>query len=256
MRIFKKTWFMLLMCIVFPPLGIFLIWKNKLFAKKPRIILTVVSVILLALYYIPTGDEALVEEADEPETKVEQQAQENINEDISATEEKIEVDPIVESKGESENVSDNNSNDIEENNEIKKTDEEITTSNLEVMMKKIYPNEQIILGEFAEDDFVVLQMTEAPFFTPDKTALRKIAIGFLKGFNTKYENISKEKYYINIEVPGVDKYGNDTFVQAVTYTISKESIRKLNYKNIQNNYQFDLLDNVCDSVVYIRGIED
>jgi len=207
------------MCIVFPPLGIFLIWKNKLFTKKPRIILTVVSVILLALYYIPTGDETLVKEADESETKVEQQAQEKNSEDIDVTEEKIEVDPIVES--------DDESNDIEENNEIKKTDGEITTSNLEVMMKKIYPNEQIILGEFAEDDFVVLQMTEVPFFAPDKTALRKIAIGFLKGFNTKYENISKEKYYINIEVPGIDEYGNDTFIQAVTYTISKKVLENL-----------------------------
>lgn len=246
MKIFNKTWFMLLMCIAFPPLGIYLIWKNKLFTKKPRVIITVISVLLLGFYLIPTGEESMKDVNDSLETEIDQE--QSVENDTDET--------VTEVDNEQEVEADNSTEAIEEKTEIIKTDEAITTSNLEEMMKKIYPNEQIILKEFEDDDFAVLQMTEVPLFAPNKTTLRKITIAFLKGVNTKYENLAKDKYYINIEVPGTDEYGNDTFIHAATFTISKESIRKLNYENIQDNYQFDLLDTVCETVFFNPGVEE
>ncbi|MFC4682890.1 hypothetical protein [Exiguobacterium sp. s149] len=54
MRIFEKTWFVILTLIFFFPLGLFLMWKYEKFNKVARIIVTVV--IGLAAFSTFTGD--------------------------------------------------------------------------------------------------------------------------------------------------------------------------------------------------------
>ncbi|MCA0993493.1 hypothetical protein [Pseudalkalibacillus hwajinpoensis] len=47
-RFYQKAWFMWVFLIIFPPVGIFLLWKQKIFKKPTRFILTTVGVLYFA----------------------------------------------------------------------------------------------------------------------------------------------------------------------------------------------------------------
>lgn len=268
-ELFKKKWFVTLLCFLFWPLGIFFLWKNKFYKKKIRIILTTFSLLFLIFLSIP-GNEAIEEEKkaaeiesqqtitnNEKEKQVDNEAKKSDNQDeeISNNDEnhKTEFENKEEKNQEKDTETKEKSEDeLEENNKIEITEDKMTTKTLTTMMEKIYTTKQIVLDEFAEEDFVVLKITETPAFGISKTRLRKIALTFLKNINYKYKKLHQDKYYINIKVPGIDEYGNDTYVQVVTYTITKESIRKLNYENIFNRGQYKLLDGACKNTVYVH----
>lgn len=75
---YQKTWFILLMLLIFPPVGIFLLWKFGSFGKPVRIVLTVVSALIFFANFIggsndvaeepasPTPTETIAEEPEEP----------------------------------------------------------------------------------------------------------------------------------------------------------------------------------------------
>ncbi|WP_371017972.1 hypothetical protein [Pseudalkalibacillus sp. JSM 102089] len=47
-RFYQKAWFMWVFLIIFPPVGIFLLWKHKIFKKSTRFVLTAVGVLYFA----------------------------------------------------------------------------------------------------------------------------------------------------------------------------------------------------------------
>ena len=47
-RFYQKAWFMWVFLIIFPPVGIFLLWKHKIFKKPTRFVLTTVGVLYFA----------------------------------------------------------------------------------------------------------------------------------------------------------------------------------------------------------------
>lgn len=52
---YKKKWFLWVMLLFFPPLGIFLLWKNSNFKKKTKLILTGAFAVYSVLLYTPTN---------------------------------------------------------------------------------------------------------------------------------------------------------------------------------------------------------
>ena len=54
-RFWNKTWFAWLMLFVFWPIGIFLLWKNQLYGKLPRIVITVLFCLIgLTSWFMPS----------------------------------------------------------------------------------------------------------------------------------------------------------------------------------------------------------
>lgn len=49
-KLYKRSWFLWLMLIFIPPIGIILLWVNKKYSKVIRIILTVIFLIWLIIY--------------------------------------------------------------------------------------------------------------------------------------------------------------------------------------------------------------
>lgn len=80
---YQKTWFILLMLLIFPPVGIFLLWKFGSFGKPARIALTVISVLIFFVSFVvgsndvaeeptsPAPTETVAEETTEPEEPAE-----------------------------------------------------------------------------------------------------------------------------------------------------------------------------------------
>lgn len=50
-KFYQKIWIVLLFLITFPPIGIILLWTNKRFSKKLRIILTLFYLFIFAINY-------------------------------------------------------------------------------------------------------------------------------------------------------------------------------------------------------------
>ena len=59
----QTTWFSILMILIFAPVGIFFLWRNKIFKKPVRVIVTVIAV-FIALVQIES-----IFETDNPETR-------------------------------------------------------------------------------------------------------------------------------------------------------------------------------------------
>ena len=55
-RFYNKSWFMWIMLIIFAPLGVYLLWKNKRYTKTARLILTLVFSSIFLFAVVPSKD--------------------------------------------------------------------------------------------------------------------------------------------------------------------------------------------------------
>ena len=44
-KFYQTTWFSILMIFIFAPVGIFFMWKNKIFKKSVRVIVTIIALL-------------------------------------------------------------------------------------------------------------------------------------------------------------------------------------------------------------------
>lgn len=71
---YQKSWFILLMLLIFPPIGIFLVWKFSSFGKPARIVLTVISVFIFFVNFVGGANDVAEEPTPQTEATTEQPA--------------------------------------------------------------------------------------------------------------------------------------------------------------------------------------
>lgn len=70
-KFYEQQWFMWVMLVLFPPIGIFLLWKfNNTLKKKTKIILTVIFATFFLIIMINNGDETNTNEIKPPSNDV------------------------------------------------------------------------------------------------------------------------------------------------------------------------------------------
>lgn len=83
MKWYEKTWFTWLTLIIFPPLGIFLLWKYRDYTPKTKKILTVVFAIWLVFSVVNSNDNKQNSPQEAPATQTVQQ-EEKLPDDVKA----------------------------------------------------------------------------------------------------------------------------------------------------------------------------
>lgn len=113
-RFYEKTWFCILMFILICPVGVFLIWRNKLFNKVVRIILSVVAIPVtftgLVFWIAIFNPKASIEKSDQ---QIKVRNEEASKESVSENESK------PKSGNETGNTSEDNKKDTNQNDKSK-----------------------------------------------------------------------------------------------------------------------------------------
>ena len=89
MKFYEKTWFIILMLLVFFPVGLFLMWRYSEWNKVVKIIISVICALALIMYMFGGSSDDKKKTEDKPKAQQEQTVDEDAQEETEVTDEKV-----------------------------------------------------------------------------------------------------------------------------------------------------------------------
>lgn len=211
--VFERTWFTVVMLIVFFPVGLFTMFKYKKFNKVVRGMITAFCVIMFITY--GTG-------SSEPSTSIDNKPQEQ-----QATEKvpKEEGAPIVEKE------------------EVKESTKDLITKAIPKSVDNV-TQVNYVEGLDGDKSPVVFIMNLSDNLTKNfmlKGAYLE-AKAIIQSVDAKIgDKISSYQFMFNTTL--TDKYGNNSEGKVLSFDYSKETVDKINWDNITNDNLIEISEN-------------
>lgn len=238
---YQKTWFILLMLLIFPPVGIFLLWKFGSFGKPARIALTVISVLIFFVNFVggsndvaeestsPAPTETVAEETTEPEEPAEpeltpEEQAELEAEQAAAAEAKAKEEADAKAKAEEE----------KKKKEANKPENIIVTSSDADALSKAIPSVfSNISSSRVEGDVLVLSFKQETFWSENSLA-ESFARDSVKILETISENENFSTFAFERDAELVDGYGNERDETVLEISYNRSTIDKINFDNFKD----------------------
>ena len=242
-KIYEKSWFIILLLIVFFPVGLFLMWKYTDWGKGVKWTVTGILAILVVANMAVIGDTAS-DLAEKEEQKAAEQEKFKEEQQKLADERKAEKEAKEKQKAEEQKKKDE---------EKRKKEEEAKALEEKEKKEKEEREKLFAINKFTTDDGVTVfqQFTEP--FSVDR-ALKNFSYDMANELKANKDNI-KNGAVFRLAIPLTDTYGNESNEYVLVVYYEQDTIDKINIDNWPTLDDTGLYD-TADGVILAAPIKD
>lgn len=235
-KFYNKTWFMWVSLILFEPLGIFLMYKNKKYDLPVRIVFTIVFIGFFMAFFAPRKETKPANNVAKVET----------------------VDIKTESKKPKEEVKKQEPVNKKEEPVFDFSKAELTKENIQKALESIINEDALkditISNEKGRNIIDVTYKVETSF--SETTLVKGFANTSVKAMEVLFKNPKIDNIWIWCKTNMMDEKGNDSLESVVNVCLTKENAKDINWSKFKDMVLVDYnkLFNVADKYFIYPGI--